>query len=549
MPKKRSFEALLELLGHHEDQSTIVYCFSRKETEALAADLSSCGIAAMPYHAGLEREVRRATQDRFTRDETSVIVATIAFGMGIDKPDVRLVVHYNLPKTVEGYYQETGRAGRDGLPAECVLFYSYADKIKQDFFINQIENAGERRQAAEKLAKMVEYGEVRSCRRRFLLGYFGEVWDPGTPDGHGGPGDCGACDVCKVVDEEFDATEIAQKILSAVIRTGERFGVNHVIDVLRGSKARRILELGHDQLSVYGIASDYSGDELKEFFSLLQGRGLTEFSTGEYRTVSVTPEGRFFLQDRTTLVLARPPQAPRPANGVRARSGRSDSGRELEYDPDLFEQLRSLRKRIANENNVPAFVIFGDSSLREMAYYLPHDREAFSAIAGVGATKFEQFAGEFLPVIVDFAGQRGLAQRDGLLPGRRVSGRSPVRVPSGSALNGKPLLSVSLAETKRLFSAELSVEEIARERGFTVNTIFSHLEKIGQVEPGFDIGRLLPSPERVETIGAALRSHENGLLAPVKEALGDDYSFGEIRLVRLQMKRDFENGETADSRP
>ena len=541
-PKQHAFGELLDLLGRYENQSAIVYCFSRKDTENLAEDLSSQGFAAMPYHAGLESTVRRATQDRFIRDETSVIVATIAFGMGIDKPDVRLVVHYSLPKTLEGYYQETGRAGRDGLPGECVLFYSYGDKVKQDFFIRQIEDADERRHAADKLSKMVEYSELRTCRRRFMLDYFGEKWDSESGGG------CGGCDVCVTEKEEFDATEIAQKILSAVVRTGERFGAKHVIDVLRGSKAKRVVELGHDQLSVHGIASESTVDELKELFGLLHDEGLTAISTGEYRTISVTPEGRSFLKKSDMLTLARLPRAPSRTNGTRSRS-RTASGngrdRGLDYDRDLFEELRTLRKRIANDKDVPAFVIFGDASLREMACYLPHDRDAFGAISGVGATKLEQLADEFLAVIVEYSAQRSLLPRARPTARRRASRRTSDRSPSAS---GRPSLSASLAETKRLFAEDYSVDEIAHERGFAVNTIFSHLERIGRSDPGFDLGRLMPPPDRVEMISAALRSHENGLLTPVKEALGDDYSYGEIRLVRLQMERNFENRESADSR-
>ncbi|MCI0775836.1 MAG: DNA helicase RecQ [Chloroflexi bacterium] len=541
-PKQHAFDELLDLLGRYENQSAIVYCFSRKDTENLAEDLSSQGFAAMPYHAGLESTVRRATQDRFIKDETSVIVATIAFGMGIDKPDVRLVVHYSLPKTLEGYYQETGRAGRDGLPGECVLFYSYGDKVKQDFFIRQIENADERRHAADKLSKMVEYSELRTCRRRFMLDYFGEKWDSESGGG------CGGCDVCVTEKEEFDATEIAQKILSAVVRTGERFGAKHVIDVLRGSKAKRVVELGHDQLSVHGIASESTVDELKELFGLLHDEGLMAISTGEYRTISVTPEGRSFLKKSDMLTLARLPRAPSRTNGTRSRSrtaSRNGRDRELDYDRDLFEELRTLRKRIANDKDVPAFVIFGDASLREMACYLPHDRDAFGAISGVGATKLEQLADEFLAVIVEYSAQRSLLPRARPTARRRASRRTSDRSPSAS---GRPSLSASLAETKRLFAEDYSVDEIARERGFAVNTIFSHLERIGRSDPGFDLGRLMPPPDRVEMISAALRSHENGLLTPVKEALGDDYSYGEIRLVRLQMERNFENRESADSR-
>jgi len=530
-PKQRAFDQLVNLIDRHKDESAIVYCFSRKETENLAADLAGQGVSAMPYHAGLENTLRRSTQDKFIKDEISVIVATIAFGMGIDKPDVRLVVHYNLSKTLEGYYQETGRAGRDGLPSECVLFYSFSDKIKQDFFIGQIEDPAERRLAAEKLSKMVDYGELRSCRRQFVLNYFGEEWAPASGSSNG----CGGCDVCLADKEEFDATEIAQKILSAVIRTGERFGAKHVVDVLRGSKAKRIIELEHDQLSVHGIAADESEDELKEILGLLQDEGLVDVSTGEYRTLSVTQAGRKFLNNRDSLTLARTPQSiDVPAIAVSLGSSKDE---DLDYDENLFDSLRGLRKQIAQEVNVPAYVIFGDVSLREMAYYMPNDRDGFGAISGVGATKLEQFSDRFIALIVEYCGEHDLS------PMPNSSRRAPRTSRAGRATKRRSTLSRSLIETKRMFAEGFSIDEIASERGFAAKTIVTHLEKIGRLDPSFNLEQLLPSTDRIEAIEAVLRSNESGYLAPIKDELGDDYSYEEIRIVRLQMERNLESAE------
>jgi len=535
-PKQQAFESLLGLVKSHNNESAIIYCFSRKETEDLAYDLSERGISAAPYHAGLHNDLRRATQDRFIKDEVTVIVATIAFGMGIDKPDVRLVVHYNLSKSLEGYYQETGRAGRDGLPSECVLFYTFGDRVKQDFFINQMEDPTERQHASDKLAAMVEYSELRSCRRRYMLRYFGDHTDV-TSANASGQSDygCGGCDVCLAVKEDFDATEIAQKILSAVIRTGERFGAKHVSDVLRGSRAKRIRDLQHDQLTVHGIASDSSDPELRQIIGLLEDEGFLFISSAEFRTLAVTEKGKDFLNERSKLTLARIPLEPESSLGLDDSSNSSD----LDYDQNLFSELKLLRKEIAQERDVPAYVIFGDVALREMAHYMPNSLETFSSISGVGATKLNQFGDRFLSLLIDFCEKNDLSPRvrSGLSPKKRKRSKRKTNA------DGRPSLSRSLNETKRLFADGYSIDEIASERGFAAKTIVVHLEKIGRVDPDFNLDSLLPTPDRITTIEAALKSNDSGYLAPVKELLGDSYSYEEIRMVRLQMERSLEATE------
>ena len=514
-PKRDSFAELVGLLEQRRDEPTIIYCFSRRDTEELAADLSSRGFTALPYHAGLAGPVRQDTQEKFIRDQVPVIVATIAFGMGIDKPDIRLVVHRDLPKSIEGYYQETGRAGRDGLPSECVLFYSYGDKVKQDFFINQVEDAAEKRNAEDKLARMVEFCDAPTCRRRFLLSYFGEDYQEDN---------CGGCDVCTTPREEFDATEITQKILSAVIRSGERFGASHVIGILRGARTKRILDLGHDKLTVYGIASDFTQEALRGIVNLLLSQGLLVKDDGQYPTLAVSPNGREFLRNRETLTLSRPQDSleTSPAQDATA----------LAYDQALFERLRSLRRRLAGERSVPPYVVFGDAALREMASYLPQSLESFSRINGVGKAKLEEYGESFLSVIQHHAHDHGLREKP--IPGRRRErdGNRTARR-SGSTYE----------ETKRLFDQKLTIYQIAQQRGLSENTIVNHLERLARSGVELDLGHVLPPREYLDRIAAAFEEHGSQFLAPVRDSLGEAYSYEELRLVRLYLRQRGEGQE------
>ena len=514
-PKRQAFDSLVELLRERPGESAIIYCFSRQDTEDVARDLSLAGIPALPYHAGLDPELRHTNQDRFIGGEAPVVVATIAFGMGIDKPDVRLIVHYDMPKTLEGYYQETGRAGRDGLPSDCVLFYSYGDKIKQDYFVDRIDDPEERRRAEAKLVTMVEYSELRTCRRRYLLNYFGEAWEPEA---------CGACDVCLAVTEEWNATEISQKVLSAVIRTGERFGAGHVIQVLRGSRAGKVLEFGHDRLSVHGVAAGESTEDLRELFGLLLDAGLLTKPPGEYPTYEVTARGREFLQRRDNLTLSRPqrPDTPAPGRSRRGRSSVQPDQAALEYDRELYERLRTLRRGLAKEGGVPAFVVFGDASLQHMAYAYPQSVEGFAAIPGVGEAKLSKFGDAFLEVIRGFAAESGLEERP-FVAARTPSRRSP-RGPSATH-----------QETKRLVAQGLNVGEIATERGLTQQTVLNHMERLVAAGEALDLGPLMPPIKRSQRIEAVFRAVGTEMLTPVLEVLGDGYGYEELRLVRLWM--------------
>ena len=384
-------------------------------------DLSAQGLKARPYHAGLGSSVRRRNQEKFINDQIPIIAATIAFGMGIDKPDIRLIVHYALPKTLEGYYQETGRAGRDDLPSECVLFYSFGDKYKYDFFINQIEDGVERENARQKLAQVIEFCELRTCRRNHLLSYFGEAWSRDN---------CESCDVCLTVKTNFEATEIAQKNLSTVVRTGQRFGVNHVSQVLRGARTKKVRELEHDKLTVYGIAQDFTDDGIKEIVGHLLSRGLLAKNGTEYPTLAITQDGWTFLMERQSLTLSMP-KRDREIAPIR-------DAKALDYDQKLFDKLRDLRRTIASRRGVPPYVIFGDATLQQMAFYFTQSRESFSRISGVGAVKLEEFGVLFMSVIRQHARLFDLSERD--LPTHRIERPRSVQR-AGSTID----------ETKKLF--------------------------------------------------------------------------------------------------
>jgi ATP-dependent DNA helicase RecQ len=504
-PKRKPLEPLLHLLERHKNESAIIYCFSRKDTEDLAGDLTGRGFKALPYHAGLDRLTRQETQEQFIHDQVPIVVATIAFGMGIDKPDIRLVVHYDLPKSLEGYYQETGRAGRDGLPSQCVLFYSYGDKFKQDYFIDQIEGTKERENARRKLAQVVEFCELDTCRRSHLLAYFGESLVQAN---------CESCDVCLTPNEEFDATEIAQKILSAVIRTGERFGERHIGQVLRGAATKRVRANGHEALSVFGIARDFSDDALKQVIIRLVAGKLLSKESGKYPTLGVTAAGRALLKNREQLTLQRP-------KGFE-QDDTPPSEEPVPVNADLLGKLKTLRRTIADQRGVPAYVIFSDASLRQMASHLPQSRESFSRISGVGRVKLEELSGPFLALISEYAKVHSLVEIDSSHLGRRKQ-----------IGNGRPRSTPW--RTKELVAKKFSLSEIAELRDLTTRTIVNHLARLVIAREAPDLDYLMPPPDRMAGIEAAFRQTGDTRLSPVREVLGESYSFEELALVRIGM--------------
>jgi ATP-dependent DNA helicase RecQ len=509
VPKAAPYEQLLELIRSRPDDSGIIYCASRKSAESLARNLKEDGVSAKPYHAGLTSSERTKSQEAFLRDDVRVVTATIAFGMGINKPNVRFVVHYDLPKNLESYYQETGRAGRDGLPSECVLLFSARDVAKQLHFIEE-KSESEARIAREQLRQMVHYAETRACRRATLLQYFGEQYTKQSCDG---------CDNCLTPRETFDGTIPAQKFLSCIHRihakSGFGFGLNHIVDVLRGADTEAIRQRSHNELSTYGI-----GRELKRAAWQAIGRellrlGLIECAPGKFATLGLTPAGRDALRHRTPITLTK--QIEVVAQDQKARAG------AIECDEVLFERLRGLRRKFADERNVPAYVIFSDVSLREMARNYPATTTEFRRIPGVGEQKLKDFAEPFLSKIKNYLATN---------PRRTFSsGLDSLRPPRGSRLND------SQKETLRRFRSGESVNDISRARGFMQNTIYDHLEAAIKSSEFLEPDRFFTAAQR-EEIAWAFRKVADGKLADVRSLLDGKYDYGELRIFRALANRE-----------
>lgn len=512
IPKAQPYQQVLEFVRKRRNECGIVYCFSRKAAESVAQRLNEDGIKALPYHAGLTPKERNHNQERFLRDEVRVIAATIAFGMGINKPNVRYVIHYDLPKNIEGYYQETGRAGRDGLPSECLLLFSAADVVKQNGFIDEKPNLQEQQIARKQLQQMVHYAESSTCRRAMLLNYFGEEW-PDEP--------CGGCDNCLEPRETFDGTLTAQKFLSCVYRvrekTGFGFGMKHIVDVIAGAQTDLIRKWGHDSVSTYGIGKELKRTEWQTIGRELIRLGYLRQSSEKFSVIELTQEGVDALRTRKKVMHTKH-AAPKPQK--QKRSG------EIPCDEQLFERLRVLRHRIADEHNVAAYIIFSDVALREMANRYPATREEFARISGVGKQKLDAYAEPFLEEIAAYLRT---------YPRQIFEDSFTVPEPSKTKARSRANLNDTTRETLRLLRSGITVKEIAQSRGMVPGTIYGHL--LTAVEHGEELSLAQFFNEEEQYLMATALEKASGHLSTAKEFLGDKGDYGALRLYLALRKK------------
>jgi len=500
-PKRNYYDELTDYLEEHKEDSGIIYCLSRNATERLAEDLKEDGFNAAAYHAGLDKTTRDERQDLFLKDDIRIIVATIAFGMGINKSNVRFVIHADLPKNIEGYYQETGRAGRDGLPSEALLFYGAGDVIKLKNFAQVEDNPEQTKILLDKLDKMVAFCETRQCRRKCLLNYFGEQ----------APDYCGTCDTCIHNPELSDQTIVAQKIMSAVARVNEKFGLGYIVDLLRGSASEKI-KTEHKQLSVYGIGKDKPKDEWMHYTKELLASGYLQMSDGQYPLLKLTEKSKAVLFKGEKVYLHAPVQ-------IVTTIKEPVVYQQHAYEKELFENLKRLRNKMAHEENVPAYLILSDSSLMDLATYLPLAATDLSKISGFGMYKIERYGQPFLEMVQDYCNEQGLDTRIELKQPKR---ERRTATPRERETDTKKL-------SLDLFKSGMSVEDIAAQRVLSPNTIESHLAYYLS-KSQLDIAALVPADKRELIIAAIQRFGKNGL-KQLKENLPEEISYGEIRLV------------------
>jgi ATP-dependent DNA helicase RecQ len=496
LPGRQKLRIIADFLKNHPNQSGIIYCLSRKNTEEVAEGLQKMGYAAKHFHAGMDTTYRSKVQDEFIKDGLQIIVATIAFGMGIDKSNIRWVIHHNLPKNVESFYQEIGRAGRDGAPSQTILFYSYRDV---DIYMNMnAELAPDRRELQNaKLDRMRQYAEAEICRRRILLSYFNENVTT----------DCGNCDVCKNPKVKFDGTVIAQKALSAIARTDEKVALGMLIDILRGSGRKELLDKKYNELKTYGAGRELRYEEWAGYIYQLLNMGVIDIAYDEGHTFKLNANSWKVLRENALVKLTKFV----PVSERKNAEAESPSNRKEKIKDDLFERLRTLRKEIADSKGVPAYVVFTDSTLQDMVEQKPVSQAAMLRISGVSQEKFKQYGTAFINAMLDFIQEN--------------------KTKIGS-------LAVDTAKlTLELYESGLTAEEIAEKRGLKIDTIIQHLVRCHEQGADIDFSEFLSDSEKRIITQAAHKLDilsPTDALKPLYEYLEGKYEYYKLRLALLK---------------
>ncbi len=496
LKQKQPYNQLKQLVTKTEGAG-IIYCLSRRKVDDITMKLQQDGISALPYHAGLSDEERESNQTRFIRDDARLMVATVAFGMGINKSDVKFVIHYDLPRNIESYYQESGRAGRDGGAAKCTIFFGYGDVKTVEYLIEQKTDVQEQRIAKQQLRQIIDYAQGTVCRRTIQLGYFGESFG----------GNCGNCDNCCNPKPEEDWTVEAMKFLSCVARCQERFGMSHIIDVLRGSKSQKVLQYKHDKLTTYGIGKDKTADDWRLLGRSLLHQGLLGQTNDGYSVLRLNALSWEVMRRKKTVLIAIT-TAPNPV----VDNKETPKAADIEI---LYQKLRSLRKKLADEQGVAPYIVFADSSLKTMAQLQPQTLEEFSKISGVGSSKLAQYGQYFVAEIASYTQQS-------------------VKVEVRSAIASFP--SDSQLLTLKLHRQGLDTAEIATERSLSTSTIASHLAELIEMNQPVDLDQLV-IPVRQQFIIKAIKTVGADSLKSIYEHLGESYTYDEIKLVRALWRR------------
>ena len=515
-PKKETKKQLIRFLKDHKGKSGIIYCLSRKKVEEIAQLLNVNGFKAVPYHAGLDPDVRVKNQDDFLNEEVDIVVATIAFGMGIDKPDVRFVVHYDVPKSLEGYYQETGRSGRDGLEGICLMFYSHNDLNKLEKF-NKDKTVQERENARVLLQEMEFYAESPVCRRRQLLHYFGEEFTEEN---------CGSCDNCVHPRERYDGTDAVNTVLQAVKQTNERFGLNHLVNVIRGIEDEYVKSYGHFDLAVYGQGSNEEVDFWKSVIRQTLIYQYLEKDIDNIGVLRLSEKGKKFIVKPHAIELARDHDFTTTLEDEEVSSERAPANTKA-YDEKLFEILKTLRKHVAKQKNLPPYVIFQDPSLEEMATTFPTNKEDLAAVNGVGMGKVNKFGKEFIEVIQKYVDDNDI--------------ETATDVVVKSSVNKSKIKIFIIQQIDR----KVDLEEIAQSKNLPFEELLTEIENIcysgTKLNLDYYIDDVLDEGKQEQIFDYFLNSETDSLDEAMADPNNTDFSEEEIRLMRIKFLSEYAN--------